>query len=72
MSLLFKYWKCCLNKRLIKSKKRPLQKNVNIKKKITELINSRKKYYNKSDLVIDNSKTTKESLNRIKNYLNNL
>ena len=61
-----------LNKRLIKSTKRPLLKNVNIKKKITELINSRKKYYNKSDLVIDNSKTTKESLNRIKNYLNNL
>ena len=61
-----------LNKRLIKSKKRPLLKNVNIKKKITELINSRKKYYNKSDLVIDNSKNTEESLNRIKNYLNNL
>tara|TARA_Y100000590_G_scaffold419936_1_gene522138 strand:+ start:394 stop:957 length:564 start_codon:yes stop_codon:yes gene_type:complete len=42
-----------LNRRLENSSRRPLLKNVNIKKKIKELDSKRRKYYLNSDIKID-------------------
>ena len=46
-----------LEKRLIKSDKRPLLKNVDIKKKLKELDFARGKYYSQADIIIQNINT---------------
>ena len=55
-----------LVKRLKNTKKRPLLKNVDIKKKIEEIFINRKKYYNKADLIIENSLKKNDTINIIK------
>ena len=45
--------------RIKKSKKRPLLNNVNIKEKLIQLSKERQKYYNKANLIIDNSNNMK-------------
>ncbi len=55
-----------LVERLNKSKKRPLLNNVDKKTKLIEIYNSRKRYYNKADIIINNNFNKKEILNRIK------
>ena len=58
-----------LHERLIKSKKRPLINNKNIKEKLIHLAQERKKYYRKANLILNNSKNTEETLNIIKAQL---
>ena len=55
-----------LYERIKKSKKRPLIENTNIKEKLIELNEDRKKYYRKADLIVNNSNNTDETLNIIK------
>ena len=57
-----------LNKRLKNSKKRPLLKNQNIKKKLQSLLNDRKKYYNKANLIINNSINKTYIIQELQNY----
>ena len=56
-----------LEKRLKKSFKRPLLKNVNIEKKIKELDFDRRKYYLQADIIIQN---IDNPLNTYKNFIN--
>ena len=55
-----------LEKRLIKSDKRPLLKNVDIKKKLKELDFVRGKYYLQADIIIQNTDTP---LDTYKNFI---
>ena len=58
-----------LYKRLIKSKKRPLINNKNIKEKLIHLTQERNKYYRKANLIVNNLKNTEEALITIKAQL---
>ena len=58
-----------LYERLIKSKKRPLINNKNIKEKLIHLTQERKKYYRKANLIVNNLKNTEEALKKIKTQL---
>ena len=58
-----------LYERLIKSKKRPLINNKNIKEKLIHLTQERNKYYRKANLTVNNLKNTEEALNTIKAQL---
>ena len=58
-----------LYERLIKSKKRPLINNKDIKEKLIYLTQERNKYYRKANLIVNNLKNTEESLNIIKAQL---
>ena len=58
-----------LYERLKNSKKRPLLKNNNIKSKLNNLYEERKKYYKKADLVISNTKNISEVITKIKTNL---
>ena len=58
-----------LYKRLIKSKKRPLIINKNIKEKLIHLTHERNKYYRKANLIVNNLKYTEEALIIIKEKL---
>ena len=57
-----------LNNRLKNSKKRPLLQNQNVKKKLQSLLNDRKKYYNKANLVINNSINKTYIIKELKNH----
>ena len=54
-----------LYERLKKSKKRPLINNKNIKEKIIQLTRDRNKYYKQANLIINNLKNSKETLDTI-------
>ena len=56
--------------RLRNSTKRPLLKKVDIESKINNLYKSRKTYYNKANLVIENNGNKNETLKIIKNNIN--
>jgi len=58
-----------LYERLIKSKKRPLINNKNIKEKLIHLTQDRNKYYRKANLIVNNLNNTEETLNIIKAQL---
>jgi len=58
-----------LYERLIKSKKRPLINNKNIKEKLIHLTQERNKYYRKANLTVNNLKNTEEALKKIKTQL---
>ena len=58
-----------LYERLIKSKKRPLINNKNIKEKLIHLTQERNKYYRKANLIVNNLKNTEEALIAIKAQL---
>ena len=58
-----------LYERLIKSKKRPLINNKNIKEKLIHLTQDRNKYYRKANLIVNNLKNTEEALITIKAQL---
>ena len=58
-----------LYERLIKSKKRPLINNQNIKEKLIHLTQERNKYYRKANLTVNNLKNTEEALKKIKTQL---
>ena len=72
----FNIYLCVNNKILLKrletSKKRPLIKNTNIKKKLDELLKKREQYYKKADLKIKNCETINETINELKKkfYIN--
>ena len=72
----FNIYLCVNNKILLKrletSKKRPLIKNTNIKKKLDELLKKREQYYKKADLKIKNCETINETVNELKKrfYIN--
>ena len=55
-----------LYERLIKSKKRPLINNKNIKEKLIHLTQERNKYYRKANFTVNNLKNTEEALIIIK------
>ena len=55
-----------LNKRLYNSKKRPLLNNENRFITLNEIYDSRKKFYSKADLLIENNFDKKSILNKIK------
>ena len=55
-----------LTERLKNSKKRPLLTNVDIKKKLIELYEERKNFYNESDLVIQNNNNVNEIISLLK------
>ena len=55
-----------LNKRLHNSKKRPLLNNENRFKTLNEIYDSRKKFYSKADLLIENNFDKKSVLNKLK------
>ena len=57
-----------LSKRLESSKNRPLINNINIKKKLNELITERENYYKEADLTINNDKKISDTINELKNY----
>ena len=59
-----------LEKRLKKSINRPLLKNVDIKNKLNELDNKRRKYYLLSDINIENNNKTLNEL--YQNFIKNL
>jgi shikimate kinase len=60
-----------LTKRLKKSKNRPLIYKKNLKKELINLINIRKKFYRKADLIIKNEKNITETTeNIIKKIIN--
>ena len=61
-----------LCQRLKFSKKRPLIKKVNIKEKLISLLNTREKYYNSADLIINNHNDIDTVLKEIKENLNTL
>ncbi len=54
-----------LVKRLKNTDKRPLLKNVNIEKKLIEILHLRKKYYGKANLIIENDFDQKSVINKI-------
>ena len=56
-----------LTKRLKSSKSRPLINNINIKKKLNELIKKRKNFYDQADLTINNDKKISDTINELKN-----
>jgi len=56
-----------LSKRLESSKNRPLINNINIKKKLNELITERENYYKEADLIINNDKKISDTINELKN-----
>ena len=56
--------------RLKNTTKRPLLKNIDIKTKINSLYKSRKIYYNKADLIIENDGNKNETINIIKKNIN--
>ena len=56
-----------LSKRLESSKNRPLINNINIKKKLNELIKKRKNFYKEADLTIKNEKKISDTINELKN-----
>ena len=56
-----------LSKRLESSKNRPLINNINIKKKLNELITERENYYKEADLIIKNDKKISDTINELKN-----
>ena len=58
-----------LYERLIKSKKRPLINNKNIKEKLIHLTQERNKYYREANLTVNNLKNTEEALIAIKAQL---
>ena len=58
-----------LYERLIKSKKRPLINNKNIKEKLIHLTQDRNKYYRRANLIVNNLNNTEETLNIIKAQL---
>ena len=58
-----------LYERLIKSKKRPLINNKNIKEKLIHLTQERNKYYRKANLTVNNLKNTGKTLKKIKTLL---
>ena len=55
--------------RLKNTTKRPLLKNVDIKSKISNLYKTRKVYYNKANLIIENNGNKNETVNIIKNNI---
>ena len=59
-----------LSKRLTSSKKRPLLKKVDICKKLEELYEKRKGYYNRADLIIENELNKNDILSKIMNKIN--
>ncbi len=58
-----------LIKRLENSKKRPLIQNTNIQKKIKQLIEERRGFYEKADLIIENDRTVTDTIKMLKNEL---
>ena len=56
-----------LSKRLVSSKNRPLINNINVKKKLNELIKKRKNFYKEADLTIKNEKKISDTINALKN-----
>jgi Shikimate kinase len=56
-----------LSKRLESSKNRPLINNINIKKKLNELIKKRENFYKEADLIIKNDKKISDTINELKN-----
>ena len=58
-----------LCERLIKSKKRPLINNQNIKEKLINLTQDRNIYYRKANLIVNNLKNIEEALITIKTQL---
>ena len=56
-----------LSKRLGSSKNRPLINNINIKKKLNELIKKRENFYKEADLTIKNDKKISDTINELKN-----
>ena len=55
-----------LSKRLEFSKHRPLISNINIKKKLNELIKKRENFYKEADLTIKNEKKISDTINELK------
>jgi shikimate kinase len=55
-----------LFKRLEFSKKRPLIKNTNLKKKLIDLMKKREGFYKKADLKIKNNHTVSDTINELK------
>jgi len=55
-----------LYERLIKTKKRPLINNKNIKEKLIQLTQERNKYYRKANVIVNNLKNAEEALIAIK------
>ena len=58
-----------LVKRLKNSKKRPLLENVNKRKKLNELYENRKSFYNMANLILENNDNKKEILLEIKSNI---
>ena len=56
--------------RLKNTTKRPLLKNVDIESKINNLYKTRKVYYNKANLIVENNGNKNETLKIIKNIIN--
>ena len=56
-----------LSKRLESSKNRPLIHNINVKKKLNELIKERENFYKEADLTIKNDKKISDTINQLKN-----
>ena len=56
-----------LSKRLENSNNRPLINNINIKKKLNELIKKRENFYEEADLTIKNDKKISDTINKLKN-----
>ena len=56
-----------LSKRLKSSKNRPLISNVNIEKKLNELIIKRENFYKEADLTIKNDAKISDTINKLKN-----
>ena len=56
-----------LSKRLESSKNRPLINDINIKKKLNELIKKRENFYKEADLTIKNEKKISDTINALKN-----
>ena len=56
-----------LSKRLESSKNRPIINNINIKKKLNELIKIRGNFYKEADLTIKNNKKISDTINELKN-----
>ena len=60
-----------LSRRLEKSKNRPLINNINVKKKLSNLIIVRERYYNEADLTINNESNINETVYKILKYIKN-
>ena len=59
-----------LKKRLIYSKNRPLIITKNLDKILNELVEKRKKFYQKADFIIDNNENSNETIKKILNKIN--